>query len=653
MAAPSPSRPLQMHRLTCLASGLVLAVAPMASPAALAQTTAATPATRIYTAAQFFETTSLSLAKGGGLAFSPDGRSVLMSSDATGVINAYALPLDGGKPVALTASTTNATFAQSWFPDGERVLVLADKAGDELTHLYVRERDGALRDLTPGAAVKAEFLGWSHDRATLWVSSNARDPNVADLHAIDPDTYESRLLFQNPGMEIMGVSPNGRWLALLEPVTTADSNIYLVDLTSGDAPRLITPHTGAIQYGSFGFTPDSGALLLSTDEHGEFAQAWRYDLATGRMAEYLKGDWDLTHVEFSPSGRYRVAAFNADARVELTVLDTETGRPVVLDGVPDGELGAVRFSADERHMAFTVSSDTSPSDIFVADLRTGQTRRLTHALNPAIDEDDLVEATVVRYPAADGLHIPAILYRPRGASADTPAPAVVWVHGGPDQSRRGYAPVIQHLVNHGYAVLAPNFRGSTGYGKTFYHLDDRAHGEADLGDVVDGGQWLRGLDWVADDQVAVMGRSYGGFLATAALAFRPDAFEAGIDIFGVTNWERTLKAIPPWWTAFRAAIYEEMGDPATDTERHRRISPLFHATNIRRPLLVVQGANDPRVLKIESDELVAAVRANNVPVEYLVFPDEGHGFQRRENLVAAQNAYLGFLEEHVRRQAVR
>lgn len=266
-----------------------------------------------------------------------------------------------------------------------------------------------------------------------------------------------------------------------------------------------------------------------------------------------------------------------------------------------------------------------------------------------MQEDDLVEAVVVHYQGEGGVTIPANLYRPKGASAAAPAAGVVMVHGGPGgQARRDYSPIIQHLVNQGYAVLAVNNRGSSGYGKTFFRMDNRAHGEADLRDVVAGGQWLRDQDWVADDQVAVMGASYGGYLALAAQTFHPQAFEAAIDIFGVTNWTRTLEEAVRLPESRRTALYDEMGDPATDAERHRRISPLFHAANIVKPLLVVQGANDPRVLKVESDEMVAAVRANGTPVEYVVFPDEGHGFRRRENRITAQEAYLNFLDRYLR-----
>ena len=414
-------------------------------------------------------------------------------------------------------------------------------------------------------------------------------------------------------------------------------------------PRLITEHTGNISHEVHEFTPDGSALLYGTDEHGEFTQAWRYDLATGAKNAVIEAEWDVMFITYSPSGRYQVSAVNADGSTDVSIVDTRSNNPIRLTGVPAGDLGGVRFNRDETRIAFTVASDTSPADVFTAPLNTGVATRLTHALSSEIDENVLVEATVVRYPSFDQREIPGILYRPRGSSDTNRVPALVYVHGGPGgQSRRGYSASIQHLVNHGYAVFAANNRGSSGYGKTFFHLDDRHHGEVDLQDIVHARRYLETLEWVDNDRIGIMGGSYGGYMVAAALAFEPEAFDVGIDIFGVTNWERTLNSIPPWWASFREALYDEMGDPATDAERHRRISPLFHAANIRKPLLVIQGANDPRVLQVESDELVAAVRANNVPVEYVVFPDEGHGFLRKENRVTAQNAYLSFLDQHLR-----
>jgi dipeptidyl aminopeptidase/acylaminoacyl peptidase len=635
-----------INRRSILLGGAALTLAACASTGGVS-----TPTHPTYSAEAFFETTAFGMASSAGHAFSPDGRSILISSDASGVFNAYALSIEGGAPVPLTNSTTNATFAVSYFPRDERVLVSADQGGNELSHLYVRERDGTLRDITQGDNLKASFLAWRADGNAFWITSNERDNRVFDLYEVDATTYHRTRVYENPGMEISDISRNGRWLALVQPRTAADSNIYLVNLHNRDMrePRLITEHTGNISYNVYEFTPDGAALIYGTDEHGEYTQAWRYDLASGEKAPLVQAEWDVMFVTTSPSGRYRVSAVNADASTELTLLDTRTNQPVRLSGVPAGDLGGVRFNADETRIAFTVASDTSPSDVFTAPLNSGAATRLTTALNPAIDEAVLVEASVVRYPSFDGLAIPGILYRPRGSSASNRAPAIVLVHGGPGgQSRRGYSAMVQHLVNHGYAVLAANNRGSSGYGKTFYNMDNRRHGEVDLDDIVYARRYLETLDWVDGERVGIMGGSYGGYMVAAALAFRPDAFDVGVDIFGVTNWVRTLNSIPPWWESFKEALYDEMGDPATDEERHRRISPLFHASNIRKPLLVVQGANDPRVLQVESDELVAAVRANNVPVEYIVFPDEGHGFLRKENRIAAQEAYLRFLDQYLR-----
>lgn len=341
-----------------------------------------------------------------------------------------------------------------------------------------------------------------------------------------------------------------------------------------------------------------------------------------------------------------------DAETKVTVRDGQTGEPIAMPELPAGNVVAVRFDPDDSHISFMLNGDTSPSDLYVMDLAAASAERLTSALNPAIDQANLVEASIVRYPSFDGTLIPSTLYKPKGASAENKVPALVLVHGGPGgQTRRGYRAFVQHLVNHGYAVLGANNRGSSGYGKTFFHMDDKAHGEGDLQDIVMGRTYLESLDWVDGERVGIIGGSYGGFMVAAALAFEPEAFDVGINIFGVTNWVRTLKSIPPWWESFREALYDEMGDPATDEERHRRISPLFHAKNIVKPMLVVQGANDPRVLQVESDEIVAAVEANGVPVEYVLFPDEGHGFRNKANRIAASDAYVTFLDTYLKGSA--
>jgi dipeptidyl aminopeptidase/acylaminoacyl peptidase len=605
----------------------------------------------VHDARAFFTTTSYSLA--GGLAWSGDGRELLVSSDETGIFNAYALDADGRKR-PLTTSTTDSTYAVSWFPGDARILFTADKGGNELDHLYVRELDGTTRDLTPGEKAKASFEDWSGDRSSFYVSTNERDPKAFDLYRYATKDYQRSLVFRNDqALDIAAVSPDGRYVALNKPRTSADSDVFLLDTSKPDAaPVLITKHQGNVSHGVFRFTRDSKQLVYSTDEHGEFTQAWTYELASGRKAPLVAAKWDVSNVAFSDSGRYRITATNDDARTAISILDTTTGKELKVPGLPPGDLSQLRFSRDEKRLALMVSSDTSPNDVYVVDLAAGRSARLTKALNPQVKESDLVATQVVRYKSYDGLEIPSILYKPQGASAAAKAPALVMVHGGPGgQSRTGYSAMIQHLVNHGYAVLAANNRGSSGYGKRFYHMDDKRHGDVDLKDIVAGKTYLAAQPWVDGERIGIIGGSYGGYMVGAALAFAPDAFAVGIDIFGVMNWVRTLENIPPWWQAFKESLYDEMGDPATDAERHRRISPLFHARNIKVPLLVVQGANDPRVLQVESDEIVAAVRGNGVPVEYIVFPDEGHGFTKRENRIKASDAFVAFLDKHLTRKA--
>jgi dipeptidyl aminopeptidase/acylaminoacyl peptidase len=589
-----------MHAAAIGLAGLLVACSPEEAPDASVPT---------FDAAVFHETTSFGLPPGGGHAFSGGDGRILISSDETGVFNAYAVDPDTEAREQLTASDSDAYFALSWFPEDDRILVTADQGGNELDHIYVRESDGALTDITPGEELKAFFVGWSADGSDIWLATNERDPGTFDLYAVDAGDYSRSLVFRNEtGFQFSDISPDGRYLAFVRNRTSADSDIFLLD-TQGitGEPDLITAHEGNVAHGVYGFTPDGAALIYSTNAHGEFNQAWRFDLESREHTPLIEADWDVSFVSHSPSGRYRVHGVNADARTQVTILDQESGEPVALPDLPGGELRSVRFSRDESAIAFLINAATSPSNLHVVDLASQDHDQLTNALNPALSEDIMVDAEVVRFASFDGMEIPGVLYRPHGADAEDPVPALVWVHGGPGgQSRVGYSATIQHLVNHGYAVYAVNNRGSSGYGKTFFHLDDRAHGEGDLMDVVSAGNWLRSLDWVREDQVGVIGGSYGGFMVAAALAFHPEEFEVGINIFGVTNWVRTLQSIPPWWESFREALYDEMGDPATDAERHEAISPLFHAANIVRPLLVVQGANDPRVLQVESDELVAS-----------------------------------------------
>ena len=255
----------------------------------------------------------------------------------------------------------------------------------------------------------------------------------------------------------------------------------------------------------------------------------------------------------------------------------------------------------------------------------------------------------MRFKSFDGLEIPNILWKPQQASASAKAPAMVLVHGGPGgQTTRAWNVVAQYLANHGYVILGINNRGSSGYGKTFFAADDGKHGREPLWDCVEAKKYLQSLDYVDAERIGIMGGSYGGYMTLAALAFKPDEFKVGVDIFGVSNWVRTLESIPPYWESMREALYQEVGNPATQREMLVATSPVFHADKIVKPLMVLQGRNDPRVIIAESDDIVAAVKKNNVPVEYVVFDDEGHGFSKKKNQIEGYGKVLAFLDTHLK-----
>ncbi|WP_375767884.1 S9 family peptidase [Archangium gephyra] len=625
----------------------VLAAAALVPTLALAAPKAAPAPSRPskqYSVEQFMATTKLS-----GASFSPDEKRILFSSNESGIFNAYTLPLTGGKAKALTQSKTDSTYSVGFFPKDERILFTRDQGGNEHNHLYVRTPDGKDRDLTPGEKLKAFFVTFNQDDSAFYALTNERDARFFDVYRYDAKTYARTLVYQNDqGFNFADVSLDGRWLAFNKPRTNYDTDIHLYNVETKELKH-ITPHQGDVYFSASTFDPGSTALYFLTDQGSEFKRVARYELATGKVEDVERADWDVMYTSFSRKGGYRVTAINEDGRTVIRVHDVKAGKPLALPQLPAGDITSVSISDSEKRMAFYHNGDRSPSNLHLYDFGTKKITRLTDTMSRDIQTEDLVDAEVVRFKSFDGMEIPNIIYKPHQATASAKAPAIVWVHGGPGgQTRKGYSPVLQYLVNHGYVVLGINHRGSSGYGKSFYTADDQKHGREPLLDCIEAKKYLASLPYVDAERIGIAGGSYGGYMTLAALAFHPDAFKVGIDIFGVSNWLRTLKSIPPWWESQREALYKELGDPAKQEQLLRDISPLFHAEKISKPLLVLQGANDPRVIQPESDEIVEAVKKNGVPVEYVIFPDEGHGFTKRKNEVEAYSRMLGFLEKHLK-----
>lgn len=596
-----------------------------------------------YTIQQFMKTVRI-----GGAEFSPDEKEILFFNNSSGIFNAYSVPVAGGSPKQLTHSTKESTYSVDYLPDG-RFLYRYDRGGNENEHLYVLEQ-GKERDLSPGDKLKASFMGWNKDKSAFYYMANGRDPRFFDIFKMDAKTFKSTLLYQDTsGYQAGPISRDEQWIAFSKPNTTADSDIYLYHLPSKEMKHL-TPHQGEISFAPADFDVDSQYLYYLTDEGGEFKYLARYELSSGKKETVEKANWDMMYAYFSRHGKYRVLAINDDAHTKITITETRTGKVVPLPALPNGDITGVSISDSEKLMAFYFNGDRSPANLYVYDFATGKAHKLTDSLNPEISPADLVDSQVVRFKSFDGMTIPNILYQPHTASAQTKAPALVWVHGGPGgQTRTGYSPLIQYLVNHGYVVLGINNRGSSGYGKTFFTADDRKHGREPLWDCVEGKKYLQSLDYVDESKIGIIGGSYGGYMVLAALAFKPEEFKVGVDIFGVANWIRTLESIPPYWESSRKALYKEIGDPREDREMLREVSPLFHADKITKPLMVLQGANDPRVIKPESDDIVNAIQKKGGIVEYVVFDNEGHGFTKKENEIKGDQAILKFLDKYLKR----
>ena len=596
-----------------------------------------------YPIEEFYKNTRI-----GGGAFSDDESKLLVSSDSTGIFNVYEIDIESGKKKQITNSNEESFFAIDYVPGTGDLLYSADKGGNEIDHIYLFKQDGETIDLTPAENEKAGFAGWSEDKKALFYISNKRDSKFFDLYKMPLDTWKAEMIFENnEGYSIGSLSHNQQYLILSKSITTSEDQLFIYDLKTKKLSE-ISDEKGA--YSSSGFNKSDEYFYFTTDVGKEFSYLVSYDIATGEKKVVFETDWDVMYSYLSEDEKYRVIAINEDGKTSLIIQDNSTGKKVEFPEFPDGDISNVNISDSEKLIRITLATSKSPSDIYVYNFETKNLKKLTNTLNPNINPDDLVSAEVVRFPSFDGLEIPAIYYKPKTATANNKAPALVWVHGGPGgQSRTGYFSLIQFLVNNGYAILAVNNRGSSGYGKTFYKMDDLNHGDKDLKDCIWGKKWMQSQEYIDGKKIGIIGGSYGGYMTMAAMTFTPDEFEVGVNIFGVTNWLRTLKSIPPYWESFREALYKELGDPySSDSTRLYEISPLFHAENVKKPVMVLQGSNDPRVLQVESDEIVAAIEKNNVPVNYIVFPDEGHGFVKKENEIRGYGAILEFLDKYLK-----
>ncbi|MFB9079602.1 alpha/beta fold hydrolase [Flavobacterium procerum] len=598
-----------------------------------------------YAVEDFYDTKSI-----GAAGFNKDETKILMNSNITGIANLYELNIADTSSVALTKSKTESNYSIDYLPNSSKFIYSSDKGGNENAHLYLMDKSNAApKDLTPWPNSANNFMGWSLDKKSMYVSSNKRDIKYFDVIKLDTLTWKPTVLFKNEtGFSPYAVSKTERYIALTKELTTDTNELYIYDNTTKTTKKISSAKPA--NYNPMVFEKNDSILYYATNLDNEFSYLVKYSLNTGKSEKVFEDKWDVNFMNLSENEKYRVIFINDDGKNKVLLFDHKTGKKIDFPDLKDGDVQNVIISNSENKLLLTVGSSTSSPNLYVYDIPKKELKQLTSTFSKKIDQNDLVKAEVVRFKSFDGKEIPAIYYKPLQASETNKVPALIWVHGGPGgQSRIGYSNSIQYLVNHGYAVLAVNNRGSSGYGRTFYKLDNKDHSNGDLKDCIWGKKWLAEQNYIDPNAIGIYGGSYGGCMVLGALAFHPEEFKVGVNLFGVANWPRTLKSIPPYWESFRKALYDELGDPYTsDSIRLKKISPLYNYQKIKKPLLVFQGANDVRVLPIESDEIVAGVKKNGVPVEYIVYPDEGHGFQKKENQITTSKKTLAFLDKYLK-----
>jgi dipeptidyl aminopeptidase/acylaminoacyl peptidase len=569
-----------------------------------------------------------------GASWSPDGRWVSFLTDITGVPQVWEVPVVGGWPEQLTFYEERIMGA-GYSPVEHKVLFGMDAGGNERSQLYILE-GGEVRDLTRAPDAIHYSGGFSPDGRRIAYTATRRNGTDFDVFVQDLDG-EPEMVWEVSGYHtVADWGPDGGSLIVSRHHSNLNNDLYELDLTSGVA-TLLTPHEGDARFSGARVTPDGASAYLATDRDGDFVRLARLDLSTMALEYLTPDDWDVEGVELSRDGRYLLASRNVEGYSDFMLFNGR-GRRMPGPRMPAGILGGFAFSPDSGRLAFTLTGPARNPDVWTVELPDGEPRRLTRSSTAGIPSRTFRRPRLVRYPTFDGRQVPALFYEPdeRGA------PVVVNVHGGPEsQSRPLFAPVTQYLLGRGYAVLSPNVRGSTGYGKAYTHLDDDYLRMDSVRDLAHAAGWLKEE---GHGQVAVMGGSYGGFMVLAALTEYPDLWTAGVDIVGIANMVTFLENTGSYRRALREPEY---GSLERDREFLESISPIHKAGKIRAPLMVIHGKNDPRVPVGEAEQIVHRVRENGGTVEYLLYEDEGHGLAKLRNRLDAYPKIAAFLDEHL------
>jgi dipeptidyl aminopeptidase/acylaminoacyl peptidase len=568
-------------------------------------------------------------------------------ADLTGVPQVWAVG-DTGWPELLVAPPDRAQTIDLG-PRPGQLLVGADVGGNEHTQLLYAETSGSTwRALTDQPDRIHAAGGFSPDGSTISFAANTRTPRWFDIYVQNLDSGEVRRVLEHDSSNRAGpFSPDGRWLVVVRSLSSSHQELWLVDVQGQAEPRLLTAPGEAI-YDRPEWSPDGRWLYCLSDAGREMAAPARLEVASGQLSFIVEADFEVDETALDPTGRRLAYALNRDGEAEIIVRSLDSGAETSVRGLPSGALytywqHALAWDTAGQHLVISWTGSCASPNVFAYSLANAQLKQLTLAGGFGVNVGALTEPEHVVYPSFDDRQIPALFYP--SPSASGPAPCVVFVHGGPEgQYRPTFQPVVQGLVAAGFAVLAPNVRGSSGYGRTYSHLDDVRLRMDSVADLAHAAHWLRSSGRADPRRIAVYGGSYGGFMVLAALTTYPDLWAAGVDLVGIANFVSFLENTGPWRRHLREAEY---GSLERDREFLEQISPINHVEQIRAPLLVIHGANDPRVPIGETEQIVGRLQALGRTVEFLRLEDEGHQIAKLKNKLVAYPMAVDFLRRHL------
>jgi dipeptidyl aminopeptidase/acylaminoacyl peptidase len=589
-----------------------------------------------------------------GPSFSPDGKFLSFLTNVTGVDEVWSVPVEmqaqhPSWPSQLTfrgERFVSATFS----PKEDILLVSGDVGGNERKQLYTLSVDGSLfTPLTKRPEVMHLFGGWSPDGTRITYSSNERDQRYFDVYDHHIASGEVKRLFRQDGSNhALKYSPDGQQVLVSHYESNVRNQLLLVDVVTGNVEAL-TAETNALPslYSTAEWSVAGDGLYVLSNYGRQFLSLAYLDLITKEMTYLIDTSWDVTLLAMTPDGKRMAFVTNEDGYSRLEIFEVpeswDQRRSLAALVLPKGVVEEITWSQDGTRLAITFNcADDSPS-IWVWDVETGSFWRATPSSLGGIPRSSFISPSLVRYPTFDGREIPAFLYLPHEKVEQLPI--VVYVHGGPEgQSLPIFNPVIQYFVAHGYGVLAPNVRGSSGYGYEYQSLDDVRLRMDSVADLQYAAFWLKESGIADPERIAIMGGSYGGFMVLSAVTTYPDLWAAGVDIVGIANFVTFLENTGPWRRKIRESEY---GSLENDREFLEQISPIHSVDRIRAPMCIIHGANDPRVPVGEAEQIVTALHAHYIPVKYMRFEDEGHGLFKRANRLIAYPAIALFLEEHL------